>query len=313
MLGISSPIASLTLTSLGFPTPCTSTHLRLYTQWWAGPSLVEFPVKWVTRLRCDWFSVILMEHTDSKNKISLDPRLHSSSRGEGTPVPGQGVMKRQWGALLGLLCIQICCELESSQRGGLGSVHSWQWEGGKESWPGAPRWSYILRCFLREFTGLDTAPMTPQWHQSFMFASPSFQAGVRGVKVEQSPSVLSLQEGANSTLRCNFSTSINYVQWFQQNPGGSFISLFFIASGTKQNERLSSTVNSKELYSTLHITASQLEDAATYLCAVEAQCSQMACSLYPNCSCLSHSPWHGTDLHSSICIALGSLIHFVSI
>uniref|UniRef100_A0A8C6CZY2 Ig-like domain-containing protein n=1 Tax=Moschus moschiferus TaxID=68415 RepID=A0A8C6CZY2_MOSMO len=104
------------------------------------------------------------------------------------------------------------------------------------------------------------------------------------VKVEQSLSVLSLQEGANSTLRCNFSASVSYVQWFQQNPGGSLISLFFIASGMKQNERLSSTVNSKERYSTLHITASQLEDSATYLCAVEAQCPQGACSLYPNCS-----------------------------
>ncbi|OWK09625.1 hypothetical protein Celaphus_00006476, partial [Cervus elaphus hippelaphus] len=135
-----------------------------------------------------------MEHSDSKNKTSLDPRLHSSSRGEGTPVPGQGVMKRQWGALLGLLCVQTC------------------------------------------------------W--------------VRGVKVEQSSSVLSLQEGANSTLRCNFSTSITYVQWFQQNPGGSLTTLFFIASGTKQNESL------------------------------------------------SPSPCHGTDLHSSVCIALGSLIHF---
>lgn len=125
---------------------------------------------------------------------------------------------------------------------------------------------------------------------SFMFASLSFQAGVRGVKVEQSPSVLSLQEGANSTLRCNFSDMVNNVQWFQQNPRGSLTRLFFIASGTKKNERMSSTVNSKERYSTLHITASQLEDAATYLCAVEAQCSQAACSLYPNCSCLSPSP-----------------------
>lgn len=126
--------------------------------------------------------------------------------------------------------------------------------------------------------------------KSFVFASLSFQAGVRGVKVEQNPSVLSLQEGANSTLRCNFSDMVNNVQWFQQNPRGSLTRLFFIASGMKKNERMSSTVNSKERYSTLHITASQLEDAATYLCAVEAQCSQAACSLYPNCSCLSPSP-----------------------
>ena len=130
--------------------------------------------------------------------------------------------------------------------------------------------------------------MTPQRHRMCLFFS--FQAGVKTMRVEQSPSALNLQEGANCTLRCNFSATMKTLQWFQQNPGGSLISLFFIASGMKQNERLSSTVNSKEQYSTLHITASQLEDAATYLCAVQAQCSQAACSLYPNCSCLSPSP-----------------------
>ena len=130
--------------------------------------------------------------------------------------------------------------------------------------------------------------MTPQRHRTCLFFS--FQAGVRTMKVEQSPSVLNLQEGANCTLRCNFPATVKTLQWFQQNPGGSLIRLFFIVSGAKQNERLSSTVNSKERYSTLHITASQLEDAATYLCAVQAQCSQAACSLYPNCSCLSPGP-----------------------
>ncbi|KAB0372425.1 hypothetical protein FD755_016217 [Muntiacus reevesi] len=113
---------------------------------------------------------------------------------------------------------------------------------------------------------------------------------VRGVKVEQSPSVLKLQEGDNSTLRCNFSATVSSVQWFQQNPRGSLTTLFFITSGMKQKERLSSTVNFKERYSTLHIAASQLEDAATYLCAVEAQCSQVICSLNPNCNCLSPAP-----------------------
>ena len=135
----------------------------------------------------------------------------------------------------------------------------------------------FLETVYRSGNCTHDAPVT-----SFVFASLSFQAGVKAVKVVQSPSVLNLQEGANCTLRCNFSATVKTLQWFQQNPGGSLISLFFIASGMKQNERLSSTVNSKERYSTLHITASQLEDAATYLCVVEAQCSQVICSLYPN-------------------------------
>ncbi|OWK09298.1 hypothetical protein Celaphus_00006471 [Cervus elaphus hippelaphus] len=70
------------------------------------------------------------------------------------------------------------------------------------------------------------------------------------------------------------------VQWFQQNPDRRLISLFYIASGTQQKERLKSTINSKEHYSQLYIRDSQPEDSATYFCAVDAQCSADACSLY---------------------------------
>uniref|UniRef100_F6SL86 Ig-like domain-containing protein n=1 Tax=Equus caballus TaxID=9796 RepID=F6SL86_HORSE len=107
---------------------------------------------------------------------------------------------------------------------------------------------------------------------------------VRGVNVKQNPPALSLQEGTSSTLSCNFSTTVYSVQWFRQNPGGSLISLFFMTSVMRQNGRLNCTLNSKELYSTLYIMASQPEDSATYLCAVEAQCSQVVCSLCSNCS-----------------------------
>uniref|UniRef100_A0A8C0S2I0 Ig-like domain-containing protein n=1 Tax=Canis lupus familiaris TaxID=9615 RepID=A0A8C0S2I0_CANLF len=96
---------------------------------------------------------------------------------------------------------------------------------------------------------------------------------VTGMKVEQSPSALSLQEGASSILKCNYSSAVRSVQW-----------LFYIASGMKQSGRLNCTLNAKELFSTLHVAASQLEDSATYLCAVEAQCSLVICSLPPNCS-----------------------------
>ena len=73
---------------------------------------------------------------------------------------------------------------------------------------------------------------------SFVFVF-LFLAVVTGMKVEQSPSALSLQEGASSILKCNYSSAVNNVQWFRQNPeGGSLTRLFYIASGMKQSGRL---------------------------------------------------------------------------
>ncbi|XP_014635991.1 PREDICTED: uncharacterized protein LOC101391383 [Ceratotherium simum simum] len=92
---------------------------------------------------------------------------------------------------------------------------------------------------------------------------------VRGEQVEQSPPTLSLQEGASSTLRCNFSTSGSNLQWFRQNPGGHLISLFHIPSGTKQNGRLKAVTVAKERHSSLYISSSQTTDSAIYFCAVE--------------------------------------------
>ncbi|XP_054431253.1 T cell receptor alpha chain MC.7.G5-like [Pteronotus mesoamericanus] len=83
---------------------------------------------------------------------------------------------------------------------------------------------------------------------------------------------------------CLVCRSVYRVQWFRQNPGGGLSSLFHLTSESKQVGRLSSTIHSKDLYSTLHITTSQLEDSATYFCAAEAQRSQVMCSLNPNCS-----------------------------
>ena len=108
-----------------------------------------------------------------------------------------------------------------------------------------------------------------------------FSTGLRvQMKVEQSPGVLTLQEGRNSFLICNYSTSMTSMQWFQQNPDGRLIFLFYIASGMQQKGSLKSTINSKERYSQLYIRDSQPEDSATYFCAVDAQCSADTCSLY---------------------------------
>uniref|UniRef100_A0A8C3VVY8 Ig-like domain-containing protein n=1 Tax=Catagonus wagneri TaxID=51154 RepID=A0A8C3VVY8_9CETA len=92
---------------------------------------------------------------------------------------------------------------------------------------------------------------------------------VRGVDVEQSPPALSLQEGASSTLWCNFSTTMNIVQWYRQKRGGRLDHLFTIASGTKRIGRLNATTVVKERRSSLHISSAQITDSATYLCAGE--------------------------------------------
>lgn len=100
--------------------------------------------------------------------------------------------------------------------------------------------------------------------------------------MELRPPALSLQEGASSTLQCNFSTSTANVHWYRQDPGGRLIHLFYVPSGTKQNGRLNSTTVAKERRSSLYISSSQTTDSATYFCAVEPQCSPGACSLCTN-------------------------------
>ena len=99
-----------------------------------------------------------------------------------------------------------------------------------------------------------------------MFLSSS---GVRGMDVAQSPPALSLQEGASSTLWCNFSTFTGDVWWYLQNSGGRLIHLIYIPSGTKQEGRLNATTVPTERRSSLHISSSQTTDSGTYFCAVQ--------------------------------------------
>jgi T cell receptor alpha chain V region len=105
------------------------------------------------------------------------------------------------------------------------------------------------------------------------------------MQLEHSLLALSVLEGIRPSLNCSFFTIVGSVQWFQQNPHGGLICLFSLTSETKQNGRLNSTINSKERYSSLHISSSQLKDSDSFLCAAKTQYSQAACSLVPNCSC----------------------------
>uniref|UniRef100_A0A7N4PBC0 Ig-like domain-containing protein n=1 Tax=Sarcophilus harrisii TaxID=9305 RepID=A0A7N4PBC0_SARHA len=88
-------------------------------------------------------------------------------------------------------------------------------------------------------------------------------------KVEQIPQSLTLQEGDNVTLECNFSFIENSLQWFKQDPQEGIVSLFVLTIGMKKKGRLGTSINSKEGHSFLNITNSKPEDSGIYLCAVE--------------------------------------------
>ena len=97
----------------------------------------------------------------------------------------------------------------------------------------------------------------------------SFSSGVRGVNVEQSPPALTPQEGASSTLWCNFSTLADSVRWYLQKPRGRLIHLIYIPSGTRQEGRLNATTVLKERRSSLHVSSLRTTDSGTYFCAVQ--------------------------------------------
>lgn len=102
-------------------------------------------------------------------------------------------------------------------------------------------------------------------------------------KVEQSPQTLKVQEGDSVNLICSYTvSSFRELQWYKQDPGKGPEHLFILYKvGMKQEkERLTATLLQKE--SSLHITDPKPEDSATYLCAVETQCSPDTCSLYQN-------------------------------
>lgn len=100
--------------------------------------------------------------------------------------------------------------------------------------------------------------------------------------VEQSPQTLKVQEGDTVSLICSYTVTFRGLQWYKQDPGKGPEHLFmlYIVGKKQEKERLTATLLQKE--SSLHITDPKPEDSATYLCAMETQCSPDTCSLYQN-------------------------------
>uniref|UniRef100_A0A8C0W902 Ig-like domain-containing protein n=1 Tax=Castor canadensis TaxID=51338 RepID=A0A8C0W902_CASCN len=100
-------------------------------------------------------------------------------------------------------------------------------------------------------------------------------------QVEQSPHSLRPQERDVTSMSCTYSVSgFNGLQWYRQDSGRGLKHLFsiFSAGDVKQEGRLRATLLRNG--SSLHITALQPEDSATYFCAVATQCSPCTCKLY---------------------------------
>ncbi|KAL6031776.1 hypothetical protein STEG23_036038 [Scotinomys teguina] len=104
-------------------------------------------------------------------------------------------------------------------------------------------------------------------------------------QVEQSPQSLAVLQGENCILQCNYTVSpANNLRWFRQDTGRILVSLAVMTyiENKKSNGRYSVALDADAKHSTLHITASQLEDAASYICVVGAPCSTETCNQYQN-------------------------------
>uniref|UniRef100_A0A8C8UNI8 Ig-like domain-containing protein n=1 Tax=Peromyscus maniculatus bairdii TaxID=230844 RepID=A0A8C8UNI8_PERMB len=105
--------------------------------------------------------------------------------------------------------------------------------------------------------------------------------------MEQIPKLLSVLEGENFVLHCNYTVSpAGNLRWYRQDTGRGLVSLAVMTytENKKSNGRYSASLDADAKHSTLHITASQLEDTASYICVVGAPCSTDTCSQTQNLS-----------------------------
>lgn len=114
----------------------------------------------------------------------------------------------------------------------------------------------------------------------------SLCTGISGeMTVQQNPLLLSAWEGRNSTVYCNYSSTVaDRLSWYRQDLGKDLQLLFVLLSNgaVKGDRRLSGSLCTKARVSTLHFSGLQHSHAATYFGAVSTQSSPDVVSLYPN-------------------------------
>uniref|UniRef100_G1LNZ2 Ig-like domain-containing protein n=1 Tax=Ailuropoda melanoleuca TaxID=9646 RepID=G1LNZ2_AILME len=103
--------------------------------------------------------------------------------------------------------------------------------------------------------------------------------------VEQRPSTLSVRQGRSSVINCSYSDSASvYFPWYKQELGKGPRLLIDIRSNmaTKEDQRLTVSLNKTARQLSLHIADSQPEDSAVYFCAASTHCSPDTCCLHSN-------------------------------
>ena len=93
--------------------------------------------------------------------------------------------------------------------------------------------------------------------------------GVSGKnQVEQNLAFLIILEGKNCTFQCNDTVSpFNNLGWYKQNTGRGLIPLIIMTYNVtrKSTGRYTATLDQVTMHSSLHITATQLNNSALYI------------------------------------------------
>ncbi|KAG5206380.1 hypothetical protein JEQ12_017953 [Ovis aries] len=102
--------------------------------------------------------------------------------------------------------------------------------------------------------------------------------------VEQSPASLPVPEGAVASLSCTYSDiNSQYFAWYRQYPGkGPEFLLNVYLNKDKEEGKFTAQSNKTNKHVSLRIRDSEPSESATYLCAVNTQCSPGTCCLCPN-------------------------------
>ncbi|XP_059129073.1 uncharacterized protein LOC131918989 [Peromyscus eremicus] len=140
----------------------------------------------------------------------------------------------------------------------------------------------------------------------FMFLWLQLDGMIQGEQVEQHPSTLKVQEGANTVINCTYGDStLYYFPWYKQGPREHPQLIIDIRSPVerKQEKRLIVLQDKKTKHFSLHITDTRPGDSALYFCAASAHCSTCTCSLSSNLPRgLEPSPHPVSQASSAACV-----------